>query len=190
VHDFAESVEPAIATGACRHLAVLVNRAEDLPAVLASFYALGARRDGWLVHRAMPGAEEAERAELQAAGLDLGTLEREGRLVVHEIELAQPPPEYGVELERPFGEALDRGLRGMWYARFAVGDELVPLETVLDYDRHYEARFADWPTVTLCPFVVGELADGAAADGLAAIAAVHDGLAVMGDGGFSLLQPR
>ena len=40
---------------ACPHLAVFLRSADELPGVLASFYALGVRRGGWLAHRALPG---------------------------------------------------------------------------------------------------------------------------------------
>jgi hypothetical protein len=63
---------------ACPHLAVFLRGPEDLPDVLASFFALGARRGGWLAHRALPGDAGRERELLTAAGLDVAGSRRTG----------------------------------------------------------------------------------------------------------------
>ena len=55
---------------ACPHLAVFLRSPDELPGVLVSFFALGARRGGWLAHRALPGHADRERALLTEAGLD------------------------------------------------------------------------------------------------------------------------
>jgi hypothetical protein len=44
---FAAAVEPRLDGGSCPHMAVVLRSGRELPAVLASFYALGARRGGW-----------------------------------------------------------------------------------------------------------------------------------------------
>ena len=45
---FAEAVEPRVDGGSCPHMAVVLRSGRELPAVLVSFYALGARRGGWV----------------------------------------------------------------------------------------------------------------------------------------------
>ena len=97
------------------------NSADELPGVLVNFYALGARRGGWLAHRALPGEGDRERAMLTEAGLDVAALEAEGRMVVVEMDF-DAPAEGSAE---PWREALDaalaRGCTGLWYARSPVG---------------------------------------------------------------------
>jgi hypothetical protein len=41
--------------GACPHLTVLLKTTDELHPVLASFYALGAKRNGWMAHRSIAG---------------------------------------------------------------------------------------------------------------------------------------
>jgi hypothetical protein len=41
---------PALDTDVCPHLAVLLRSEAEFAPVVASFYALGAARGGWLVH--------------------------------------------------------------------------------------------------------------------------------------------
>jgi MEDS: MEthanogen/methylotroph, DcmR Sensory domain len=168
-----EALRPALESGMCPHLAVLVRAAEDLPPVLASFYALGAKRGGWLVHRSLPGEVEADRHALTAAGLDVPALERERRLTLVELDPELPPEDYGRSWEQPFQDALTRGFSAMWYSRFAVGGEVADLETVLAHDREWDAWFRGRAVVTLCPFIVGDL-DAAAVP--AGIAELHDGV--------------
>jgi hypothetical protein len=127
-----------------------------------------------------------ERQVLARAGLDVAGLEAEGRLVVRELDPLQPPEAYGADLEVGFAAALARGLTAMWYARFAVGADVAGEERVLVYDRHYHARFDGRPVVTLCPFIVGELAPTERAAGLAEL---HEAVAVPDGEGFSLLRP-
>jgi hypothetical protein len=91
---------------ACPHLAVFLNSPEELPGVLVNFYALGARRGGWLAHRALPGEGDRERAMLTEAGLDVATLEAEGRMVVVEMDF-DAQAEGSAE---PWREALDAAL--------------------------------------------------------------------------------
>src|SRR4051795_6222048 len=77
--------------GACPHMAILLDSSDDVPAALASFYALGLRRNGWLFHRALPGQAEADREALTGAGLPVAELESEGRFEVSEQPISEPP---------------------------------------------------------------------------------------------------
>ncbi len=173
-----DAMVPVLEEGVCPHLAVLLRSADELPPVLASFYALGAKRGGWLVHRALPGRAAAERAALAAAGLDVGGLESEGRLIVHDLDPAQSPADYGRSWEPAFRRALDSGFSAMWYSRFAVGSAIASFEEVLVYDREWEAWFRGREVVTLCPFIVGHLSATTTLDQLAGLAEFHDGVLV------------
>ena len=65
---FAEAVGPRLDGGSCPHMAVVLRSGRELPAVLVSFYALGARRGGWVVHHALPGQCDRDRERLTAGG--------------------------------------------------------------------------------------------------------------------------
>ena len=67
-------------------MAVVLRSGRELPAVLVSFYALGARRGGWVVHHAMPGECGRDRERLTAGGLDVDGLEATRSLVVFEFD--------------------------------------------------------------------------------------------------------
>ena len=47
------ALDPALDGGACPHVAVLLRSEEEFAPVVASFYSLGAKRGGWLVHRSV-----------------------------------------------------------------------------------------------------------------------------------------
>ena len=55
-----DALNPALDGGACPHVAVLLRSEEEFAPVLASFYSLGARRGGWLVHRSVEPARDRE----------------------------------------------------------------------------------------------------------------------------------
>ena len=57
---FENALAPAVENGSC-HLAVLLKTDAELYSVLASFYALGAKRNGWLAHRALMGEADRDR---------------------------------------------------------------------------------------------------------------------------------
>src|SRR3954464_15151783 len=77
--------------GACPHMAILLDSSDDVPPALASFYALGLRRNGWLFHRALPGRAESDRRALTAAGLPVAELEAENRFEMCEVPITEPP---------------------------------------------------------------------------------------------------
>jgi hypothetical protein len=172
----------------CPHLAVFLRGPDELPAVLASFFALGARRGGWLAHRALPGDADRERALLTEAGLDVAGLEAEDRMVIVEMDFDGSVEDSA----RPWLDALDdalaRGCTGLWYGRFPVGPP--QHETMLAIERVWHRTFRERPVVTLCPYIVGELDGGATIATLGDVAASHTGLLLPdGDGGYGLLRP-
>ena len=75
---------------ACPHLAVFLRSADELPELLVSFYSLGVRRGGWLVHRALPAHAEHERHVLTDGGLDVAALEASHQMVIVELDFDVP----------------------------------------------------------------------------------------------------
>ena len=47
------ALAPALDGGACPHVAVLLRSEEEFTPIVASFYTLGVKRGGWLVHRSI-----------------------------------------------------------------------------------------------------------------------------------------
>jgi hypothetical protein len=182
--DLATALGPAFTRHACPHLAVLVRTLAELPAMQASFYSLGLRRDAWIVHHVLPGAVDTERAALTSAGLAVAELESSGRMLVHEIDLALDPPGSAAWFEERLGSALERGLSALWYSRFPIGPGAELFTAATAHDANWDAHFHGRPVVTLCPYVVGEGRQ-------ATLAGFHDAIAVQREaGGFDLAQPR
>src|SRR4051795_8790189 len=77
--------------GACPHMSILLDTFDDVPSALASFYALGLRRNGWLFHRALPGQADAGRSALTGAGLPVAPLGAEGSFALSEQPISEPP---------------------------------------------------------------------------------------------------
>jgi hypothetical protein len=167
------SLESAIEAGACPHLAMLLQRPDDVWPTLASFYALGAKRNGWLFHRALGTADE-DRAALIAAGLDVAGLEAEGRMVVTEISLPITVEDYVRGWEPQLEAALARGFDAAWWARSPIGPDPGIIERSVAYDQAWDEHFAQRPCVSLCLFIVGDLDTPAREQ----IAAHHDDVLV------------
>jgi hypothetical protein len=180
---FEDSLAPAVEGGSC-HLAVLLKTSDELYPLLVSFYALGAKRNGWLAHRAAPGQADLERERLAASGLPVAELEAGDRLVVVEYDPEVSAEAHTEPWEREMQRALDRGLTGLWYSRYAVGpeDEAI-FPTVVEYERAWESTFHERAAVTLCPYVVGELSGSAAMDRFSTVSEFHDGVLVPGPEG-------
>ena len=151
---FAAAVEPRLDGGSCPHMAVVLRSARELPAVLVSFYALGARRGGWVVHHALPGELDRDRARLTAGGLDVDGLQSADSLVLFAFDPAETPQEAAERFEPLLADALARGHSGLWYSRFPIGPGAVDFANATAYDRAWDARFRGRPVVTLCPYVL------------------------------------
>jgi hypothetical protein len=151
------ALESAIPGAACPHVAVLLSTRAEVAPTLASFYALGAKRNGWLFHRSLAGHADEDRASLTAAGLDVAQLEADGRMVFSEIELNISVEDYVHAWEPEFEAALARGFDAAWWARFPIGPDAEIIERSVDYDRAWDDHFHDRPCVSLCLFIVGDL---------------------------------
>jgi hypothetical protein len=168
-------VSDTLDKGGCPHLAVLLKTEQDLPRVLASFYALGARRDAWLVHRALPGTAAEDRGKLADEGLDVDTLEASGQFVIAEMDPGLTPDQYGEKWTRALEGALAEGRTGMWYSRSAAGG-LHGFETLLKFEQAWDDAFRGRPVVALCPFIIGEMPTGEVGTRANDLAAMHDGV--------------
>jgi hypothetical protein len=179
---------PLLASGSCPHMAVLLKREEDLIPMLASFYALGAKRNAWLAHRSAQGQAERDRERLAQAGLPVEGLEADERLAMVEFDPAEDPAASPAPWRKALDEALEGGLTGLWYSRFAVGPDEELFLGVAAFERAWDDAFRDRPVVTLCPYIVGELSAGQTLDRLDGVSSLHDGVLVpSADTGFRLL---
>ena len=134
------------------------TRADALPEVLVSLYALGIRRGGWLAHRALPGDTDHERQVLTDAGLDVAALEASDRMVIVELDFDVPAERSTDRWRSALDDALAQGCTGLWYARFPVNPGDAGYDALLGYEREWHRTFRDRPVVTICPFIVGGLA--------------------------------
>jgi hypothetical protein len=114
-----DALAPALDTGTCPHLAVLLKSEEEFAPVVASFYALGAKRGGWLVHRSAQPPDD--RRALAQAGLDVDRLEAERQLAIEQLRLDEPPERLPRRLDAGFNDALARGLNALWSSHTPVG---------------------------------------------------------------------
>ena len=175
--------DPQVGAGSCPHLAVLLKSHDELPAVLASFYALGAKRNGWLAHRSLPGQAELDRQRLSEAGLRVEELEEEGRLEMMEIDPEGPAENSTQRLEEALDRALERGFSAAWYARFAVGPDESAHTAFRPFEDAWDRAFNGRKVVTLCPFVIGELDASTALERMDWLSELHDSVLLPGAGG-------
>jgi hypothetical protein len=136
---------------------MLLRDREEVAPTLASFYALGAKRNGWLFHRSIAGTADDDRAALTAAGLDVARLEAEGRMVFSEIDFGITVHDYVHAWEPEMEAALARGFDAAWWARFPIGPDAAIIERSVEYDAAWDAHFHDRPCVSLCLFIVRDV---------------------------------
>jgi hypothetical protein len=172
--------------GACPHVAMLLQRPEEAVPTLASFYALGAKRNGWLYHRTLTGGADADRQALTQAGLDVEALEAEGRMAIAEIDLGITVEDYVHAWEPEFEAALARGFDAVWWARFPIGPDETIIERSVAYDRAWDDHFHGRPYVSLCLFIVGDV-DGRRVE---QVAATHDRVLVSTSSGPAWAEDR
>ena len=188
--DVGAALDGDVGTGWCPHLAILVPDPREVIPALASFYGLGARRNGWLFHRALPGNAEADRAALTAAGLDVAALEAAGRMVV-----AEPPPEtdperWAMRWLPVLEQALQRGFDAAWFSRFPIGPSEARIGPALAFDRAWDDAFHGRPAVSLCVYIVDDVDEAARERRVASMASFHDGVVVPGSDGAEVIRTR
>jgi hypothetical protein len=164
--------------GACPHLTVLLRTGGDLYPVLASFYALGAKRNGWMAHRSVAGEAALDRERLSGAGLDVEALEYDARLAIVEFDPYENPEASPKQWQKALEEALGRGLSALWYSRYAVGPSEAQYKSVVAFEAAWDQAFKNKPVVTLCPYLVGDLTGSGAIERMQGVSEFHDGLLV------------
>jgi hypothetical protein len=188
--DVEPSLTPIVEAGHCPHLAMLLASYDQVAPALASFYALGAKRNGWMFHRSLPGRAAEDRGALGVAGLDVDGLEAGGRLTVDELPLELAPRAWARPWLRVLDERLAGGFDAAWWSPFPIGPDPIPFEHALAYDRAWEASFHGRPAVTLCLYVVGSVEETIGDGRFASLAAVHDALLVPEDDHVRLVRTR
>jgi hypothetical protein len=186
--DLETPLRDAIDTGWCPHLAMLLRRPDEVAPTLASFYALGAQRNGWLFHRSIAGEADADRRSLAGAGLDVAGLEAQRRMTFGEVALDITPDEWAASWEQPLADALARGFDAAWWARFPIGPDEAIIARSDAYDRAWDERFHGKPCVSLCLFIVGELEPPAEEAHVERLAQMHDAVLVPEPSGPSLVR--
>jgi MEDS: MEthanogen/methylotroph, DcmR Sensory domain len=182
------ALTPSLDAGSCPHLAVLLRTEDELYPTLASFYALGAKRQGYLVHRCVQGQRDQDRRRLQAEGVDVEQLEREERFSIVELGAGEAPQTSPERFQAVLRQALSRGCSAMWYARFAVGPDNELARRVVPYEQAWDDTFAGQPVVTLCPYIVGALDGSSTLEQLRGVSRTHSGVLISGgDGALTLL---
>jgi hypothetical protein len=182
------ALAPALDGGACPHVAVLLRSEEEFLPVVASFYSLGARRGGWLVHRSIE--PEHDREALAGAGLDVPGLEADRRLALEQIRPTEPPERLPLRLDAGFEDALGRGLTTLWSSHTPVRPDSDAFDHAMEVERAWEEHFRDRPVVTLCPYVVGGLDGPATLGRITQLGAHHhDGVLLPSEGGLELFKP-
>src|SRR5262245_48463079 len=111
------ALDQAFPAGSCPHVAMVLSRPEEVAPTLASFYALGAKRNGWLFHRSLAGQAADDRAALIAAGLAVPALEAERRMLFAELDPDFTVEEHVHAWEPEMEAALARGFETAWWAR-------------------------------------------------------------------------
>jgi DNA-binding CsgD family transcriptional regulator len=168
----------ALSGRSCAHLAILLRSLDEVPAAQASFYAVGVRRNGWVLHHTLPGRADDERAALTAAGLDVETLEREGRMLVEEWAVSEPPESWAQRFVAVAQKALTRGFDAVWWTGYPVGPEDELYKTLLEYDRAWEACIHGRPSVSMCLYVAEGLPQPERERRETQLGAFHDALLV------------
>jgi DNA-binding CsgD family transcriptional regulator len=177
----------ALSGRSCAHLAILLRSLDEVPAAQASFYAVGIRRNGWVLHHTLPGRADEERAALTAAGLDVERLEAEGRMLVEEWAVSEPPESWAQRFVAVAQKALARGFDAVWWTGYPVGPEDELYKTLVEYDRAWEACIHGRPSVSMCLYVAEGLPDPERERRQAQLGAFHDALLVPGEQGIRVV---
>jgi DNA-binding CsgD family transcriptional regulator len=183
-----QALDDLLGVRSCPHLAMLLRTADEVYAAQASFYALGVRRNGWVLHRAIPGRLDKDRAGLMAAGLDVDALEREGKMVLDETPVMEPPEDWAQRWVAIALDALTRGFDAVWWTGPPIpcAGDLYPIGVA--YDRAWERSIHGHPAVSLCLYLTDGLSDDERRARAEELASFHDALLMPGPHGVSVLE--
>ena len=172
----------------CPHLAMLLRDPHEIYAAQASFYALGVRRNGWILHRSIPGRLEADRRGLTAAGLDVEALERDGLIAIAESTVAEPPDAWAHRWLAVADQALHRGFDAVWWTGPPIASHEEVFQIGLAYDRALDECIHGRPAVTMCMYLVDGLSEDERRSRAEHLGRIHDALLMTGPNGVSVLE--
>jgi MEDS: MEthanogen/methylotroph, DcmR Sensory domain len=175
----------------CPHVAILLRGPAEIYRVQASFYAVGLHRNGFVVHRSLPGRRaDRDRTGLARAGLDVAALEEAGRLVVDETPVTEPADQWAQRWTGTVDEALARGFQAVWWTGYPIGPDDQYYRLALEYDRAWEASVARRRSVSLCLYIVEGLDEEERRARVDELASFHDAVLISGADGVSVEPGR
>jgi DNA-binding CsgD family transcriptional regulator len=182
------ALEDALGSRKCPHLAMLLRSVQEVHVAQASFYGLALRRNGWVLHRSIPGRLETDREGLRSAGLDVDALVREGRMVIDETPIHEAPEDWAHRWAAVAEGALLRGFDAVWW----TGPPIPPATDVYNvaaaYDRAWERCIHGRPAVSLCLYMVDGLSEDERRARADELGEFHDALLMSGPNGVSVLE--
>jgi len=186
--DVEQALLDVLGVRTCPHLAVLLPSAKDVYAAQASFYGLGIRRNGWILHRSIPGRLEQDRAGMQAEGLDVDRLVREGRMVLEETPIDEPPESWAQRWLAIADAVLARGFDAVWWPGPPIpcGGDVYDIGVA--YDRAWQRCIQGHPAVSLCLYLTEGLSESERRARSEELAAFHDALLMRGPQGVTVLE--
>jgi DNA-binding CsgD family transcriptional regulator len=182
------ALDDALGARKCPHLAMLLRSMQEVHVAQASFYGLGLRRNGWVLHRSIPGRLEKDREGLRRAGLDVDALVRDGRMAIDETPIQETPQDWAHRWAAVAEAALRRGFDAVWWTGPPIPAAADVFELASAYDREWERCIHGRPAVSLCLYIVGDLDEAQRRARAEELGEFHDALLMSGPGGVSVLE--
>jgi DNA-binding CsgD family transcriptional regulator len=167
---------------------MLLRSMQEVHVAQASFYGLGLRRNGWVLHRSIPGRLEKDREGLRNAGLDVDALVREGRMAIDETPIHEAPEDWAHRWAAVAEAALLRGFDAVWWTGPPIPAATEMYELASAYDRAWERCIHGRPAVSLCLYIVEGLSEDERRARAEELSEFHDALLMSGPSGVSVLE--
>jgi DNA-binding CsgD family transcriptional regulator len=167
---------------------MLLRSVQEVHVAQASFYGLGVRRNGWVLHRSNAGRLEKDRAGLRSAGLDIDALVGEGRMVIDEAPITETPEDWAHRWAAVAEAALRRGFDAVWWTGPPIPAATDAYDLASAYDREWERCIHGRPAVSLCLYIVDGLSDEERRARAEELGEFHDALLMSGPSGVSVLE--
>ncbi len=167
---------------------MLLRDVQEVHVAQAAFYALGLRRNGWILHRSVPGRVESDRAGLRRAGLDVDALVRDGRMAIDETPIHETPEDWAHRWAAVAEGALLGGFDAVWWTGPPIAAAAGVYDLAVAYDRAWERCIHGRPAVSLCLYVVDGLSEDERRARAEELGEFHDALLMSGPGGVSVLE--
>ncbi|MEA2384053.1 MAG: hypothetical protein QOH72_4024 [Solirubrobacteraceae bacterium] len=167
---------------------MLLQNVQEVHVAQASFYGLGVRRNGWILHRSIPGRLENDRDGLRSAGLDVDALVREGRMAIDETPIHEAPEDWAHRWAAVAEAALRRGFDAVWWTGPPIPHTTDVYNLAVDYDRAWQRCIRGRPAVSLCLYLVDGLSEDERRARTEELGEFHDALLMSGPGGVTVLE--